>query len=120
MKFSVTYPLISHPYAAELVTKDAMVRFACVAEAAGFDGIGFTDHPAPSQRWLEAGGHEHSTRSPRWRSAARSPIVWPYPRGLRPLQTEKPDLLVAKTVATIDALSGRSVHARRRHGISAP
>ncbi len=25
---------------------------------AGFSGFGFTDHPAPSQRWLEAGGHD--------------------------------------------------------------
>ena len=29
-----------------------------VIEAAGFDGIGFTDHPAPTHRWLEAGGHD--------------------------------------------------------------
>ena len=28
------------------------------AERAGFDGIGFTDHPAPSHKWLNAGGHD--------------------------------------------------------------
>ena len=31
---------------------------AAAAEAAGIHGFGFTDHPAPSQRWLEAGGHD--------------------------------------------------------------
>ena len=37
--------------------RDGLVRFAETAEAAGFDGI-FTDHPAPSHKWLQAGGHD--------------------------------------------------------------
>jgi probable F420-dependent oxidoreductase len=28
------------------------------AEEAGFDGYGFADHPAPSQKWLSGGGHD--------------------------------------------------------------
>jgi probable F420-dependent oxidoreductase len=31
---------------------------AVAAEAVGIHGFGFTDHPAPSQRWLESGGHD--------------------------------------------------------------
>jgi probable F420-dependent oxidoreductase len=31
--------------------------FAQTLEASGFDAIAFTDHPAPSSKWLEAGGH---------------------------------------------------------------
>jgi probable F420-dependent oxidoreductase len=31
---------------------------ATAAEGAGLHGFGFTDHPAPSQRWLESGGHD--------------------------------------------------------------
>jgi probable F420-dependent oxidoreductase len=31
---------------------------AAAAESAGFNGFGFTDHPAPTQRWLESGGHD--------------------------------------------------------------
>ena len=27
-------------------------------EAAGFDSIAFTEHPAPSQKWMAGGGHE--------------------------------------------------------------
>lgn len=58
MKHWVTYPLVGGAASAELVTKDALVRFAQAAEAAGFDGIGFTDHPAPTHRWMQAGGHD--------------------------------------------------------------
>src|SRR3546814_16799501 len=58
MKHWVTYPLAGHPASAELLSKEAITRFAQTAEAAGFDGIGFTDHPAPTDRWLKAGGHD--------------------------------------------------------------
>ena len=58
MKFTVTYPLISHDSADEFMSRDAILRFTRAAETAGFDGIGFTDHPAPSDRWLHHGGHD--------------------------------------------------------------
>ena len=58
MKHWVTYPLVTHPSNPELVSKDALSRFVRTAEAAGFDGVGFTDHPAPSDKWLKAGGHD--------------------------------------------------------------
>ena len=58
MKFSVTYPLVTHPASPELLSRAAVTDFARTAEAVGFDGIGFTDHPAPTDRWLNAGGHD--------------------------------------------------------------
>src|ERR1700722_4207113 len=58
MKFSVTYPLITHPASPELMTRRAVTEFAKSAEDAGFDGICFTDHPAPTDNWLKAGGHD--------------------------------------------------------------
>lgn len=58
MKHWFTYPLITHPYDPGFMSLDGVVRVARAAEAAGFDGIGFTDHPAPSQKWLSAGGHD--------------------------------------------------------------
>ncbi|MGV0792696.1 LLM class F420-dependent oxidoreductase [Mycolicibacterium sp. XJ1819] len=58
MRFTFTHPMHSHPYNPELVTGDGVATVAAAAEAAGFHGFGFTDHPAPSQRWLEAGGHD--------------------------------------------------------------
>ncbi len=58
MYFTFTHPMHSHPYNRELVTGAGIATVAAAAEAAGFHGFGFTDHPAPTQRWLEAGGHD--------------------------------------------------------------
>jgi probable F420-dependent oxidoreductase len=58
MRFTFTHPMHTHPYNPELVTGDGIASVAAAAEAAGFDGFGFTDHPAPTQRWLSAGGHD--------------------------------------------------------------
>jgi probable F420-dependent oxidoreductase len=58
MKFTFTHPMHSHPYNPELVTGSGIATVAAAAEAAGFHGFGFTDHPAPTQRWLESGGHD--------------------------------------------------------------
>jgi probable F420-dependent oxidoreductase len=58
MRFAFTHPMHTHPYNPELVTGSGIAVVARAAEAAGFQGFGFTDHPAPSQRWLESGGHD--------------------------------------------------------------
>lgn len=105
MQFSVTYPLVAHPHNPAFVTGAAIASFARTAEAAGFSGIGFTDHPAPTHRWLEAGGHDALDPfvALTWAAAATSRIrlmpnilVLPY----------RNPFLVAKAAATLDALSG--------------
>ena len=58
MKFAVTFPMVAHPWDQKLITKQGVVDFARTAEQSGFDGLGFTDHPAPTDRWLKAGGHD--------------------------------------------------------------
>ena len=109
MRHFVTYPMVAHPYSPDLVSKQAIVRFATRAEELGFDGVGFTDHPAPSHRWLQAGGHD-----------ALDPFV---AFGVVAAVTERirlvPNILVlpyrnpflvAKAAASLDALSdGRFV-----------
>jgi alkanesulfonate monooxygenase SsuD/methylene tetrahydromethanopterin reductase-like flavin-dependent oxidoreductase (luciferase family) len=57
MKFIVEYPVDSTPGAGWLEPAN-IARFARVAEEAGLYGIGFTDHPGPSLKWLSGGGHE--------------------------------------------------------------
>lgn len=105
MKFSLTYPLLTHPVNPEFVSKDGLTRFARAAEAAGFDGIGFTDHPAPTDRWLKAGGHDALDPFAALAFVAAiteeillipNIVVLPY----------RNPFLVAKSVATIAALSG--------------
>ena len=57
MKFMVEYPIRSDDGGAWLQPEN-MAEFARVAEAAGADAISLTDHPAPSKKWLDRGGHE--------------------------------------------------------------
>lgn len=104
MKHSVTYPLVTHPYNPEFLTKEGVVRFATAAEKAGFSGIGFTDHPAPTHRWLAAGGHDALDPFAALAFVAAvtdtirlipNIVVLPY----------RNPFIVAKSVATIDALS---------------
>ena len=105
MRFAVTHPLVSHPYHPDLVTGAGVISVARTAEAAGFDGIGFTDHPAPSQRWLDGGGHDAldpfvalsfcAAATERIRLIPNI-VVLPY----------RNPFVVAKAAATLDVLSG--------------
>lgn len=105
MRFAITHPMHSHPYNPELVTGAGIAQVAIAAERAGFDGFGFTDHPAPTQRWLEAGGHDaldpfvamgfaaaHTTRL----RLIPNIVVLPY----------RNPFVVAKAGATLDLISG--------------
>ncbi|MEO7429281.1 MAG: LLM class F420-dependent oxidoreductase [Acidimicrobiales bacterium] len=105
MRFATTYPLIAHPYHPDFVTGSGIARVASTAEQAGFSGIGFTDHPAPSQRWLEGGGHDAldpfvalafcAAATDRIRLIPNI-VVLPY----------RNPFVVAKAAATLDVLSG--------------
>src|SRR3954470_22729616 len=105
MKHWCTYPLVAHPYNPEFMSRDGVIRVAQAAEAAGFDGIGFTDHPAPSYKWLNAGGHDAldpfvalavvAAATERMRLIPNI-VVLPY----------RNPFLVAKAAASLDALSG--------------
>ncbi len=104
MKFAVTHPITSHPYDPGLVSGAGISAVAAGAERAGYHGFGFTDHPAPTQRWLEAGGHDaldpfvamgfaaaHTTRL----RLIPNIVVLPY----------RNPFVVAKAGATLDLLS---------------
>ncbi len=105
MKFSITYPLVRHPYDPEFLEKANLVRFARAAEAAGFDALGFTDHPAPSQKWLDGGGHDALDPFAALAFCAAVTdriqlmphiVVLPY----------RNPFALAKAIATVDVLSG--------------
>ena len=109
MKHWITYPLLGHPFEPSFVSRTGLTRLAQAAEAAGFDGLGFTDHPAPSHKWLTAGGHDAldpfvalavvAAVTDRIRLIPNI-VVLPY----------RNPFVVAKSAATLDALSeGRFV-----------
>src|SRR3954469_2717485 len=92
----------------EFVTGEAVAQVSRAAEAAGFAAVFVTDHPAPPARWVRGGGHV--TTDPlvtlAFAAAATSTIR---------LQTNlyvpayRHPLLSAKTVASLDVLSGGRV-----------
>jgi probable F420-dependent oxidoreductase len=58
MRFMVDYPIQSDPEGGAWIDPDNIARFAQAAERAGCSALSFTDHPAPSRKWLAQGGHE--------------------------------------------------------------
>jgi probable F420-dependent oxidoreductase len=105
LKHWFTYPLVTHPYNPDFMTGAGLARVARAAEAAGFSGIALTDHPAPSQKWLAGGGHDalDPFNALAYVAAATERIrlipnivVLPY----------RNPFVVAKSAATLDALSG--------------
>ncbi len=100
MKFSIEMSVRG-----EAAEPAAIVATARAAERAGFSMLGYTDHPAPSRKWLEGGGH--STFDPFaglcFLAAVTERVgLMTY---LAVLPYRNP-LLLAKSVATVDRLSG--------------
>jgi probable F420-dependent oxidoreductase len=56
MKFGVQHGIGDSRWTPAILSPKAVKRFAVTAEQGGFDAIAFTDHPAPSNRWVESGG----------------------------------------------------------------
>jgi probable F420-dependent oxidoreductase len=105
MRYAITYPITSHPYNPELVSGPGVAEVAAAAEAAGFHGLGFTDHPAPTQRWLEAGGHDALDPFVALGFAAARTATLRLIPNIVVLPYRNP-FLVAKAGATLDLLSG--------------
>lgn len=126
MKFSVGFPLLGSslgygigedgmltfaphqgfaPADPFLYSREFLASFLETAAASGFDAVHVSDHPAPSERWLQAGGHE-----------ALDPFAaLAYLAGLQPtlrLLTQlaivpyRNPVLFAKAAASVDRLSG--------------
>jgi probable F420-dependent oxidoreductase len=58
MKFMVQVPVETETAGGAWLDPDNIAAFARAAEESGIDAISLTDHPAPSKKWLDTGGHE--------------------------------------------------------------
>jgi probable F420-dependent oxidoreductase len=105
VRFAITHPLITHPYHPDLVSGEGVARVAQAAEAAGFHGFGFTDHPAPTDRWLNAGGHDALDPFVALGFAAAVTQTLRLIPNIVVLPYRNP-FVVAKAAATLDMLSG--------------
>ncbi|CDO86422.1 LLM class F420-dependent oxidoreductase [Mycobacterium triplex] len=105
MRFTITHPMHTHPYNPELVSGDGIGKVAAACEAAGIHGFGLTDHPAPSQRWLQAGGHDALDPFVTLGFAAATTSTLRLIPNIVVLPYRNP-FVVAKSAATLDLLSG--------------
>jgi len=108
MKLTAILPFDHIDNPAEFTTLDAVREIGAVVERAGFTGASVTDHPAPTGRWLDAGGHHAQdpfvmlalfaahTRTVRLKTGI---LVLPY----------RNPFITARAVATLDVFSGGRV-----------
>jgi len=108
MRVSVGLPTHRLDHFDELAGASAIAELARAAEESGFDAVFVTEHPIPEDRWLATGGHHALDPFVALAFAAAA-------TGTVRLQTNlcipayRNPFLLAKTVATLDALSGGRV-----------
>jgi probable F420-dependent oxidoreductase len=103
VQIMLQYPM-TYPPNVDFLRPENIIKVAQAAEAAGFAALAFTEHPAPSHRWLDAGGHEafDPLAALAFCAAVTSRIrLMTY---LMVLPYHQP-FLAAKTAATVDVLS---------------
>jgi len=108
VKINVTLPFDNIDSPQEFLTPEAVAQIGSVLERAGFDGGNVTDHPCPTGRWLDSGGHHAQdpfvvlsllaavTRKLRLQTGI---LVLPY----------RNPFITARAVATLDVFSGGRV-----------
>jgi probable F420-dependent oxidoreductase len=105
MRFMTEYPITTSADSGAWIDPANIAEFARVAEQSGLDALALTDHPAPSKKWLEHGGHE--TFDPfvglAYIAAVTSTLRVMTYLAVVPYRTP---LLLAKSVASLDVLSG--------------
>src|SRR5690606_34699015 len=89
-------------------TNEAIIQMAQTMEKAGFDATYVTDHPAPSSRWLAGGGHATLDPFVALSVAGATTKTLQLHTHILVLAYRNP-FVVAKSVASLDALSGGRV-----------
>lgn len=108
MRFTVGLPVDHVDHVDEFVTGPAIGEMAAAAEAAGFDAVYVTDHPAADVQWLEGGGHHALEPFVGLAFAAATTTTVKLQTHVYVAAYRNP-FLAAKGVATLDALSGGRV-----------
>jgi probable F420-dependent oxidoreductase len=88
----------------DLLDAGAFPTVAKAAEAAGWHGIALTEHPAPSSRWLESGGHQSVDPFVALGAAAGATSSLALVTNLSVVPYRNP-LLLAKAAATLNRMS---------------
>ncbi len=108
MKFSYHLPVDRVKSPDEFLTYQAVVEMTQALERAGIDAAYVTDHPAPSDKWLESGGHHSLDPFVALSFAAAATTRLKLHANIIVLPYRNP-FMTAKSVASLDVLSGGRV-----------
>jgi probable F420-dependent oxidoreductase len=108
MKIHVTLPFDNIENPQEFLLPEAVTQVAALAERVGFDGGNVTDHPCPSARWLDSGGHYAQDPFVMLAFVAAATRKFRLQTGILVLPYRNP-FITARSVATLDVFSGGRV-----------
>ncbi|MFT4046402.1 MAG: TIGR03619 family F420-dependent LLM class oxidoreductase [Solimonas sp.] len=104
MKINVTLPFDHLDQPDEFLTPEAVVEVAQLAERLGFAGGNVTDHPCPTGRWLDGGGHYAQDPFVMLSLVAAATTSFRLQTGILVLPYRNP-FITARMVATLDVYS---------------
>jgi probable F420-dependent oxidoreductase len=108
MKVNVTLPFDNIADPAEFLHPEAVSQIGAVLERAGFNGGNVTDHPCPTGRWLDGGGHHAQDPFVVLSLLAATTKKLRLQTGILVLPYRNP-FITARAVATLDVFSGGRV-----------
>lgn len=108
MQVSLGLPVDRVSSGAELVSGEAIAELATAWEQLGFDAAFVTDHPAPDDRWLAAGGHHALEPTVALSIAAAATSRLRLHTHVMVLAYRNP-FLAAKAIASLDVVSAGRV-----------
>ena len=108
MKINVTLPFDNIGNPQEFLTPEAVRQVGSVLERAGFNGGNVTDHPCPTGRWLDSGGHHAQDPFVVLSLLAAVTTKLRLQTGILVLPYRNP-FITARAVATLDVFSGGRV-----------
>ena len=108
MKINVTMPFDRTDAPDEFVRPEAVAEVGAVLDRTGFNAALVTDHPCPTGRWLEAGGHHAQDPFVMLSLIAAHTKRVRLQTGILVLPYRNP-FITARSIATLDVFSGGRV-----------
>ncbi len=108
LQFNIPLPFDRHDAEAEFCTMEAVKEIGTAIEKAGFSAALVTDHPCPTGRWLDAGGHLAHDPFVMLSLVAAATTKIRLQTGILVLPYRNP-FIVARSIATLDRFSGGRV-----------
>lgn len=105
MKINVTLPFDNTELPEEFLTAEAVTEISQHAEKLGFHAGNVTDHPCPTARWRDAGGHDAQDPFVMLSLVAAATTTFRLQTGIL-VATYRNPFITARAASTLDVFSG--------------